>query len=90
MVLPFFVEAELLWARLFWLQMYCRKSGARLRRKFEKPHFAATPLGIDQGRVREYDSRDRRSLYRLFSRFSGCEETELLSDVERTAYALPP
>ena len=45
---------------------------------------------IDQGRVREYDSRDRRSLYRLFSRFSGCEETELLSDVERTAYALPP
>jgi len=45
---------------------------------------------IDQGGVREYDSRDRRSLYRLFSRFSGCEETEVLSDVERTAYALPP
>ena len=45
---------------------------------------------IDQGRVREYDSRDRRSLYRLFSRFSGCEDTEFLSDVERTAYALPP
>jgi hypothetical protein len=45
---------------------------------------------IDQGRVREYDSRDRRSLYRLFSRFSGCDETEQLSDVDRAAYALPP
>ena len=45
---------------------------------------------IDQGRVREYDSRDRRSLYRLFSRFSGCADTEPLSDVERAAYALPP
>jgi hypothetical protein len=45
---------------------------------------------IDQGRVREYDSRDRRSLYRLFSRFSGCEDTEPVSNVERMAYALPP
>jgi hypothetical protein len=43
---------------------------------------------IDQGSVREYDSRNRRSLYRIFSKFSGCEEHEPL-DEELTPYALP-
>jgi hypothetical protein len=43
---------------------------------------------LDSGRLRE--CRERRSLHRLFSEFSGCQDTELLSDVERTAYALPP
>jgi hypothetical protein len=43
---------------------------------------------IDQGRVREYDSRDRRSLYRLFSKFSGCKEKEPLTAEEMEAYSL--
>ena len=44
---------------------------------------------IDQGQVKEYDSRDRRSLYRLFAPFSGCKARQPL-DAELTAYALPP
>ena len=44
---------------------------------------------IDQRRVREYDARDRRSLYRLFSTFSGCTESEQLTP-EELNYALPP
>jgi hypothetical protein len=43
---------------------------------------------IDQGGVREYDSRDRRSLYRLFSKFSGCRESEPLTGEEIEAYSL--
>jgi hypothetical protein len=43
---------------------------------------------IDQGRVREYDSRDRHSLYRLFSKFSGCKESEPLTEEEIEAYSL--
>ena len=35
MVLPFFVEAGLLLARLCWLEMYSRKFGLRLQGKFE-------------------------------------------------------
>jgi hypothetical protein len=43
---------------------------------------------IDQGVVKEYDTADRRSLYRLFPMFSGCEEKEPLTQAELTAYAL--
>jgi hypothetical protein len=42
---------------------------------------------LDQGRVRECP--ERRSLYRIFSVFSGCKETEPLDADELRAYALP-
>jgi hypothetical protein len=44
---------------------------------------------IDQGLVKEYDSADRTSLYRLFAPFSGCEERDPLSHEELTSYGLP-
>jgi hypothetical protein len=44
---------------------------------------------IDQGSVREYDSKDRRSLYRLLAPFSGAKEREPL-DAELTAFGLQP
>ena len=42
---------------------------------------------LDQKSLAEY--RERRSLYRLFSVFSGCAQRELLDEQERDAYALP-
>jgi len=44
---------------------------------------------IDHRQIVEYDPRVRRSLYRLFSVFSGCQESEQLSQDERDAYCLP-
>jgi hypothetical protein len=44
---------------------------------------------IDQKRVKEYDTRDRRSLYRLFSPFSGCDQREQLTQEELDTLALP-
>lgn len=41
---------------------------------------------LDQGRVRE---TEHRSLYRIFSMFSDCAETEPLMPEELNAYALP-
>ena len=43
---------------------------------------------LDHGRLQGYD--ERRSLYRLFDKFSGCKETEALTPEELNAYALPP
>ena len=42
---------------------------------------------LDQGRVRE---TEQRSLYKIFSVFSGCQESESLTPEELSAYALPP
>ena len=44
---------------------------------------------IDADQLREYDSRDRRSLYRIFSPFSGCAERELLDKAELTELCFP-
>jgi hypothetical protein len=44
---------------------------------------------IDQGSVREYDSKDRRSLFRLFSKFSDCDEQEHLTEDELDSLGLP-
>jgi hypothetical protein len=44
---------------------------------------------LDRKWLAEYDSAYRRSLYRLFAPFSGCEEQEQLTKEELTAYALP-
>jgi hypothetical protein len=41
---------------------------------------------LDRGWARDYP--ERRSLYRLFAPFSGCNEREPLSRQELTAYAL--
>jgi len=45
---------------------------------------------IDEGRLTQYDSDQRRSLYRLFAPFSGAEEREVLTREELTALTLPP
>ena len=44
---------------------------------------------IDEKRVKEYDNRDRRSLYRLFSCFSGVSEKEQLEKDELDTLTLP-
>jgi hypothetical protein len=44
---------------------------------------------IDQGVLKEYDRRDRRSLYRLFPAFSGVKEKEQLDNDELDEFALP-
>jgi hypothetical protein len=44
---------------------------------------------IDQKRIREYHSADRRSLFRLFSPFSGCDQREQLTHEELDTLALP-
>ena len=44
---------------------------------------------IDKGVLKEYDSSERRSLFRLFPTFSDCKETESLTDDELKAYTLP-
>ena len=43
---------------------------------------------LDHKLLIEYDSSERRSLYRLLHHFSGCSETERLSNEELTACAL--
>jgi hypothetical protein len=43
---------------------------------------------IDHGFVREYDSRDRRSLHRLFARFSNSSRREEFDDDELAQYTL--
>ena len=45
---------------------------------------------VDRKELIEYDSSERRSLYRLFHVFSDCDETEPLTPEELNAYALPP
>jgi hypothetical protein len=42
----------------------------------------AIDLHLDRKQLIEYDSAERRSLYRLFHRFSGCTETDRLSTEE--------
>ena len=49
----------------------------------------AIDFHLDRKELVEYESNDRRSLYRLFSVFSGAKETETLDRHELTAYALP-
>jgi hypothetical protein len=49
---------------------------------------AAVNLHLDRKELVEYDADERRSLYRLFSSFSGCSETERLSNQELAALAL--
>ena len=44
---------------------------------------------LDENWLREYDSAERPSLYRLLHRFSGCKEKEHLTKEELTAYELP-
>jgi hypothetical protein len=46
--------------------------------------------GLDNKVLVEYDSAERRSLYRLLPRFSGAKERELLTKEELTAYTLQP
>lgn len=41
---------------------------------------------LDQRWLKEYDSSERRSLYRLLHRFSGCSEQEQLTQKERETY----
>ena len=43
---------------------------------------------VDARRVKEYDSAERRSLYRVFAPFSGAKEHEALPQDELTAYGL--
>ena len=43
---------------------------------------------IDAGVLKEYDRRDRRSLYRLFPAFSGAKEKEQLDNDELDEFAL--
>jgi hypothetical protein len=52
-------------------------------------HETANKL-LDDGWLKEYNSAERRSLYRLFALFSGCKDKEQLSKEELTAYTLPP
>lgn len=48
----------------------------------------AIDLHLDRKELVAYDSDERRSLYRLFSQFSGCSETERLSNEENATLAL--
>jgi hypothetical protein len=50
----------------------------------------AINLHLDHRQLVEYDSNERRSLYRLFAPFSGAKEQEQLAKEELTAYTLPP
>jgi hypothetical protein len=45
---------------------------------------------LDRRQLAECHPSVRRSLYRLFSHFSGCNESEQLSPDELKAFALPP
>ena len=45
---------------------------------------------IDLGWLSEHDAAERRSLYKIFSMFSGCDETEPFTPKELNAYALQP
>jgi hypothetical protein len=46
-------------------------------------------LEVDHKGVVEYDAAERRSLYRIFSVFSGCSESENLSNDELAQFSLP-
>ena len=48
----------------------------------------AVDLHLDRKELAEYDSIERRSLYRLLHRFSDCSESERLSNEELAEYAL--
>ena len=48
----------------------------------------AVDLHLDNKQLIEYDASERRSLYRLLHRFSGCSVSERLSDSELTQLAL--
>jgi hypothetical protein len=43
---------------------------------------------LDQHWLAEYDSSERRSLFRLFAPFSGCKEQEQLSTEEKEKLCL--
>ena len=43
---------------------------------------------LDDGWLKEYDSAERRSVYRLFAPFSGCKERQELTASELTSYTL--
>jgi hypothetical protein len=43
---------------------------------------------LDRKEIVEYDSAERRSLYRFFHHFTGCSEKERLSNEEYAAFAL--
>ena len=45
---------------------------------------------VDHKQVKEHDSTERRSLFRLFHSFSACSEKEQLSDDELKSLTLPP
>ena len=47
----------------------------------------AIDLHLDRREIVEYDASERRSLYRLLHHFSGCKETEPLSNDETAACA---
>jgi hypothetical protein len=48
----------------------------------------AIDLHFDKKEIAEYDSAERRSLYRFFHHFTGASEKERLSAEEYAAYAL--
>jgi len=48
----------------------------------------AVDLHIDRKELAEFDVCERRSIYRLLHRFSGCSETERLSNEETQQLAL--
>ena len=62
------------------------------------PHGSEIPPGmlpdeavdwmLDNCELEEYDSSERRSLYRLFAHFSACKETESLTQEELNKLAL--
>jgi len=43
---------------------------------------------LDEGRLKAYDSAERRSLYRLLPCFSGVKERETLAQNELASYAI--
>jgi hypothetical protein len=48
----------------------------------------AIDLHLDRKELAEYSSDERRSLHRILHRFSGCSQTERLSNQELAACAL--
>jgi hypothetical protein len=65
-------------------------SGVQLRHGDEAPSLIDGEVRdwwLDHRWLIEYDSSERRSLYRLFSAFSGCTETEPL-DSELKQFAI--
>jgi hypothetical protein len=48
----------------------------------------AIDLHLDRRQLAEYDAGERRSIYRLLHRFSGCSQSEQLTTKERTEITL--